>query len=443
MNLSVDMESHTGLRGLCALWVMLFHAFLFGSYGNAINLNGSVAMPIFFILSGFSLGVVYGGSNNDDDGDDDDRGNSGSSSSSKWNFYRNRFARIYPVYILTMCFAMGLIWTDFGFIDPDDRSDMSPWDWTTLFILNVTLINMWFCGAPIVVYTPINGPSWFLSVIWFQYAVFPFTLPYVKRIVDKRRFVFWLYVAQCVISVTLIVTTEDFFIATMNVVAPGFCMFHAGVLCGLWSHERTRERNEGQKSQSETLLEFGSSIVDDDNVDSLSVPFANKEHDMTPVSVAKGDDAKKWAKITDICACIFFSWIGISIIFTAINRKFDYGSNYVIQIFGSPFPLAFIVSLTLDNGTSTFAKVCRWTPSMWLGKIGLCLYLVHLPIIGYFTVICQKINSHLVSLTDHEPWPGGSMPYWGVFIVVPLSLLLASAIERYVETPCRRLLRSS
>jgi len=53
--LSVDMESHTGLRGISCLWVMLYHCFM--DTPKTFSLQGPSLMPLFFSLSGFSLAV--------------------------------------------------------------------------------------------------------------------------------------------------------------------------------------------------------------------------------------------------------------------------------------------------------------------------------------------------------------------------------------------------
>lgn len=51
------MVAHTGMRGLLVLWIVIFHS-LFYSVGW--NLHGSALMPLFFLLSGYSLAIVYG-----------------------------------------------------------------------------------------------------------------------------------------------------------------------------------------------------------------------------------------------------------------------------------------------------------------------------------------------------------------------------------------------
>jgi hypothetical protein len=56
---AVDTNSHVGLRGVAALWVMLFHSFLYSDI--SIDLQGSTLMPLFFVLSGFSLMLGFNG----------------------------------------------------------------------------------------------------------------------------------------------------------------------------------------------------------------------------------------------------------------------------------------------------------------------------------------------------------------------------------------------
>ena len=56
------MVGHGGLRGLMALHVCVFH-YLFGlSPWSPLHLNtqGNAHMPFFFLLSGFSLAAIYG-----------------------------------------------------------------------------------------------------------------------------------------------------------------------------------------------------------------------------------------------------------------------------------------------------------------------------------------------------------------------------------------------
>ena len=58
----VDKGSLNGLRGIFAFHVMVFHAcmFLGGGTWPKINLYANIDMPLFFLLSGFSLVLAYG-----------------------------------------------------------------------------------------------------------------------------------------------------------------------------------------------------------------------------------------------------------------------------------------------------------------------------------------------------------------------------------------------
>jgi len=49
------IKAHTGIRGLLAFYIMLFHAL---SFSAGWNLHGSALMPVFFLLAGYSLGEV-------------------------------------------------------------------------------------------------------------------------------------------------------------------------------------------------------------------------------------------------------------------------------------------------------------------------------------------------------------------------------------------------
>jgi peptidoglycan/LPS O-acetylase OafA/YrhL len=53
MTQNADLSSHNGLRGFAAVWVMVFHTLIFSK--RPIDLQGSSLMPLFFMLSGFTL----------------------------------------------------------------------------------------------------------------------------------------------------------------------------------------------------------------------------------------------------------------------------------------------------------------------------------------------------------------------------------------------------
>ena len=151
------MMGHGGLRGLMALHVCVFH-YLFGlSRWSPLHLNtqGNAHMPFFFLLSGFSLAAIYGAdvmgqqhasttitttttttttnNNNNNSSGDCSSGNSGTTTTiasatststcttstkakatSLASFYRNRAARVLPLFYLAHLCAAPLTLVGFG-----------------------------------------------------------------------------------------------------------------------------------------------------------------------------------------------------------------------------------------------------------------------------------------------------------------------------------------
>ena len=96
------VKAHTGIRGLLAFYIVMFHALAFST---GWNLHGSALMPVFFILAGYSLAIVYG------------------KQQPRFNvkhYYRNRLARITPVYYVTMLIALPLAVFGHGWVSPSD-----------------------------------------------------------------------------------------------------------------------------------------------------------------------------------------------------------------------------------------------------------------------------------------------------------------------------------
>ena len=370
------LESHSGLRGLCALWVCLYHNVRYGSYGDKLVLNGGVAMPIFFMLSGYSLSVTYGTKDN----------------FGAMPFYRNRIAKIYPIYILTLLITLPLQFTDFAIFP--SFGDYTTMQFAIKVILNFLFMNIWV--YPLPVSSSINLPSWFISVLWFQYMIFPITMRYYKRI-KRKRIALRIHIIATVVISTYLFRYYDYVAATKTILTPGFFLFHIGILSGILCCE---EMNGGNQ--------------------------------------------RRWYLFADVSTFLLMAWLCISTFLKAMF-DLDYKSNFIIQVYGTPLIILMVTSLSLDiDGESHIAKIYRLDVSKSLGRISMCLYLVHLPLLQYFCLILDKIAPDLLTLTDYDPLLNGkSMPWWGAFIMIPLSICGAFGLERYVESPCRRLLHSS
>jgi peptidoglycan/LPS O-acetylase OafA/YrhL len=145
----------TGLRFFLALWVIFTHLIGTGHVYEPIVLllpgplrdlvrRGYQAVPTFFVLSGFVLARTYG--------------------ATEWNglnfrkYLLGRFARVYPVYLLSLLIVLPFI------VKAQDQ----PKGW--LVAMHLTLMQGWFTGR----YTAgWNTPAWSLSCEMFFYLVFP------------------------------------------------------------------------------------------------------------------------------------------------------------------------------------------------------------------------------------------------------------------------------
>jgi peptidoglycan/LPS O-acetylase OafA/YrhL len=155
-----EIKSHMGLRGLAALLVVAYHLQFGGGYKLPIETATSffnrcyLMVDLFFVLSGFILCYVTNA----------DRG---LSLPQVRTFFRDRFARIYPLHV----FALGVL-TVFTVgtsailaMTGRRHQDFGPFsDWLSqLFLLNAwrPAEHEW------------NVPSWSISAEAFAYLLFP------------------------------------------------------------------------------------------------------------------------------------------------------------------------------------------------------------------------------------------------------------------------------
>jgi len=166
----------TGIRFFAAFYVVLFHSrpwlmshFHLPGWLIIFLGNGYLAVALFFLLSGFILSYTYAG--NVENG----RQNA--------KFWEARFARIYPVYFLSLMLAL-----------PFQRA--LP---VTTKIAVLAMVQAWnpfrrgWTGAW-------NYPAWSLSVEAFFYLCFPFIQKRISRVGDR-----WLMPFICAMAVISVV----------------------------------------------------------------------------------------------------------------------------------------------------------------------------------------------------------------------------------------------
>jgi peptidoglycan/LPS O-acetylase OafA/YrhL len=168
----------TGIRFLAAMYVVVYHfAPSFEAHHHvpgpiAIFLNnGYLSVPFFFMLSGFILAYTYDGQIERMD--------------DRVRFWEGRFARIYPVYLLSLALSYWFTGRALSLTK-------------TLAVLGmVQAWNPWDRQMSMAW----NFPAWSLSVEAFFYICFPFIFPIMSRI--GTRTLYSLAVALFTVSVVV------------------------------------------------------------------------------------------------------------------------------------------------------------------------------------------------------------------------------------------------
>src|SRR5215471_20792503 len=174
------LHALTTLRFFAALHVVLFHMRVVGIlpggpwwYQNFASI-GFVGVNFFFVLSGFILVYTYYGPQ-----------------LSPPKFWRARFARIYPAYLLSLIVAAPF------FFFAIRNLDLPFFTWSKQHlvlacVLTLALLQSWVPNAALTW----NSVCWSLSVEAFFYLVFPFVLLHGKKLSEKTLFLclgaFWL-----------------------------------------------------------------------------------------------------------------------------------------------------------------------------------------------------------------------------------------------------------
>ena len=168
--------SHHSLRGIAALLVVFYHIKDI-SFDKAQTLDSITSMfkygymwvDFFFMLSGFILSYVYKARLSVNY-----RMGNGAISA----FYGARFARIYPLHLLTLLCLLALEMSAYVF--HSDKADVfiSSKKTTSEFFANLGLIHSW---GLVDSYTSWNVPSWSISTEWACYLIFPLVVLALRK----------------------------------------------------------------------------------------------------------------------------------------------------------------------------------------------------------------------------------------------------------------------
>jgi len=150
-----EIRSLTGLRGVAALYVLLFHYFppsTAASPGHPLTNvlhHGYLAVDLFFILSGFVMAMNYS-----------HMFASGWSKAAYRRFLGRRIARIYPLYLATV--IAGFLLVIAGWLRYLHAAPLG-----VALCLNLTMTQVWGLVPSF------DSPAWSISAEWAAYLLFP------------------------------------------------------------------------------------------------------------------------------------------------------------------------------------------------------------------------------------------------------------------------------
>jgi peptidoglycan/LPS O-acetylase OafA/YrhL len=157
------LNNLTPLRGVAAIWVVLFHF-----AGPGINLfpppfgvlieKGYSGVDLFFVMSGFIVQHVYQDSFAD-----------GITKTNLQRFFVARFARIYPLHFVTLVYLICRAWVLRSWSPQQDPNTIVP---------NLLLVHSYgITSRPTW-----NTPSWSISAEWAAYVIFPVLSLWISKL---------------------------------------------------------------------------------------------------------------------------------------------------------------------------------------------------------------------------------------------------------------------
>ena len=161
-----QLNGLTSIRFFLAMWVACFHSceeFRNISFIFQIINKGYVAVEGFFLLSGLILAYNY------------------DKKFSLVDYFQNRFARIYPLYFLSLLIAFPL----FAYFQSNTQTNYLS-TIAEVSLSSVFMIQSWNSSWLL----HLNAPTWSLSVEAFLYFLFPLSILLLRRITKISLIVF-------------------------------------------------------------------------------------------------------------------------------------------------------------------------------------------------------------------------------------------------------------
>ena len=189
-------------------------------------------------------------------------------------------------------------------------------------------------------------------------------------------------------------------------------VFLMGVLAALL---RLRHHNNPNMMQSDDVINFFSAWL----------PFTIRS------SCDVQNSTQRWKRLLNGISCCHIliivtgallsslvgSWVGVLV-------------SWAVQLYGVQSLLVVIDGLTRDEGKSLLSRMCMLPFTQELGRVSMTLYLVHGPLVNWLRFVLRK--------NDYDEGV-----VWTIPIIVVVCPVVAWMLNKLVEEPLRRLLRTS
>jgi peptidoglycan/LPS O-acetylase OafA/YrhL len=328
---SGEIRALTGLRSVAAIWVVVFHLGWFISIASPVATSavqplissGAQGVDLFFLLSGYVLAWNY-----------TERIGGRLRLGNTVRFLGARIARVWPVYVVTLCLAGVLLFLQTRFGDHPTVLDVS----ALSYVRQLFMVELW--SQPYFDNVAWDGPAWSISAEWLAYLVFPalaLILFRLRRRIRSRSLLVLAFTISLAPSILLVETGH--FYTPYSWVVRIIAQFTAGaVACTAIARMRQSDRTGRVAGYLSVLL------------------------------------------VVAIVALLF--------------RLADHPINRIPDSAGLVNLLFLPLIVTLAIGTTGIARLLALRPFVFGGKISYSMYLVHGLVVAALLALWHHITTH-------------------------------------------------
>lgn len=461
------MIDHGGLRGIAAVWVVVFHCLYYDK--NPVDALGSTLMPLFFLLSGFSLTVGYYSRLlspdyqpaakseaelqvvNPEEGvpqsmTGNEQNNDKANAKAKvpmtfGNFQFLRALRVMPVYYITFLMSIPPLLCGFGPFNPTSNVTVAASTITNIIPVNSWIFFLLGYGQPFI------GPTWTICTLWFFWLCFPSLLRSYNQKTDEQllRSIVLMYFVQLGVGIIIF--------AGLSALLPPV----AFAISTMWPPSRLPIFVMGICAGLLVMRHVGKPTMPWFYYGKVCFPY--------PLGCCKSQADVTAETFSSISVAHAVQLLVITIIVFIIDafERFMMSGNGILGAFWlqllNPFSqLCLTVALTrLGNLTNLVTMVLRQRIWQWLGDLSMSIYLVHMLVYYYLRwALSGKRTLHWPDHLDCSTYNDDDakhddcqtaldnfnddyiLPNWNVLVVLPISILLAWIFFHLVEEPIRK-----